>query len=401
MIRRVLALLACTALLGVTPAHAAVYDIRVLVLMVNFTNTSPTYTAALPQGVMFTDPDSVKQYWLDSSQGQVQVSGEVHGWYTVPYRNDSPNCNTGPWNQAARDAATADGVNVASFTHVIYGYTQGNCSFLGSAGGSLTSGLVEMNAGFSKGVVLHEFAHALGLGFHPDEPDSIFKGPWWTLSGADREFLGLASPTIVTISGTYTFGIVSDGGVLKIPLPTANERLDVEYRAGKTYPLWSDYDLGGVLVKRIGPLNDGLTIHTLPSGSCGIGTAAGGQVYDATDRILVHVDALTTTSATVTVTLNADPPTQGPDTTPPSIPTGLNAQKQGKNVNLWWNASTDDRDCSPSYRVYRNGVQIGTTDGAAFTDPNVPRRSSLVYRVAAVDDAGNVSPQSSSVTVQT
>src|SRR5205823_4329834 len=64
------------------------------------------------------------------------------------------------------------------------------------------------------------------------------------------------------------------------------------------------------------------------------------------------------TSNPVTVTATNAPP---PDTTPPTVPTGLTASAvSSSQINLSWTASSDNVGVS-GYRVYRNGTQIATT----------------------------------------
>ena len=67
---------------------------------------------------------------------------------------------------------------------------------------------------------------------------------------------------------------------------------------------------------------------------------------------------------------------------------------------LTWAASTDNVSVT-GYRVYRNGVPVGTTASTGYTDSSVARRTTYRYTVAAYDAAGNVSPQSASVWLTT
>ncbi|RTE04232.1 LamG-like jellyroll fold domain-containing protein [Paenibacillus whitsoniae] len=89
-----------------------------------------------------------------------------------------------------------------------------------------------------------------------------------------------------------------------------------------------------------------------------------------------------------------------PDLTPPSTPTSLAAKMEGKSVVLTWSASTDDRLMS-GYKVYRNGVQIGTTNNLSYTDSSIASLMSYSYTVKAVDDSGNESASSTASAVTT
>lgn len=89
------------------------------------------------------------------------------------------------------------------------------------------------------------------------------------------------------------------------------------------------------------------------------------------------------------------------DTTAPSIPTGvrLSSPLPGySSVNLYWNASTDNVSVA-GYKVYQNGVFIVDTGGAANNTEVGNLSNGYSYTVAAYDGAGNISAQSSSVSV--
>ena len=61
-----------------------------------------------------------------------------------------------------------------------------------------------------------------------------------------------------------------------------------------------------------------------------------------------------------------------PDTTPPTVPTGLTAVVSASQVSLSWNASTDNVGVT-GYRVYRNGTQIAAPASNSYIDSNLAR----------------------------
>jgi chitodextrinase len=90
-----------------------------------------------------------------------------------------------------------------------------------------------------------------------------------------------------------------------------------------------------------------------------------------------------------------------PDSTPPSVPTGLTASAVSPTqINLNWTASTDNVGVS-GYKVYRNSVQIGTSTSPSYSDTGLSQGTTYTYTVAAVDAAGNTSAQSSSAAATT
>jgi len=89
------------------------------------------------------------------------------------------------------------------------------------------------------------------------------------------------------------------------------------------------------------------------------------------------------------------------DTTAPSTPTGLTAAAAGSTgATLLWSASTDDVGVT-GYIVRRNGVQVGTPGATSYADAGLAAATTYSYTVAARDAAGNISSDSTSVSVTT
>ncbi len=89
------------------------------------------------------------------------------------------------------------------------------------------------------------------------------------------------------------------------------------------------------------------------------------------------------------------------DTTPPTTPIGLTAAVAGSSgANLSWSASTDNVGVT-GYIVRRNGVQVATPATTSFADTGLSAATTYSYTVAARDAAGNISPNSTSVSVTT
>ena len=80
------------------------------------------------------------------------------------------------------------------------------------------------------------------------------------------------------------------------------------------------------------------------------------------------------------------------DLTAPGAPTGLTATPGDRRVFLTWTANPEP-DLA-SYRVLRDGVEIATVTGTAYTDPGLTNGTSYSYRLVAVDTHGNRSAQS-------
>ncbi|MCG3113119.1 MAG: fibronectin type III domain-containing protein [Candidatus Manganitrophus sp. SB1] len=90
-----------------------------------------------------------------------------------------------------------------------------------------------------------------------------------------------------------------------------------------------------------------------------------------------------------------------PDTSSPSAPAGLTAAAvSSSQINLAWNPSTDNVGVS-GYRVYRNGLQVGTTTVTSFSNTGLTAGTVYSYSVSAFDAAGNASAQSAAMSVAT
>src|SRR5207247_2464835 len=87
------------------------------------------------------------------------------------------------------------------------------------------------------------------------------------------------------------------------------------------------------------------------------------------------------------------------DTTPPTTPAGLTAAVAGSTgANLSWSASTDNVGVT-GYILRRNGVQVATPATTSFADTGLSAATTYSYTVAARDAAGNISPNSTSVSI--
>lgn len=90
-----------------------------------------------------------------------------------------------------------------------------------------------------------------------------------------------------------------------------------------------------------------------------------------------------------------------PDTTPPSVPTGLTSTgTTSTSVGLSWVASSDDVAVE-GYLILRDGAEVGATTGTSFTDIGLVANTTYSFAIVAVDLAGNQSAPSASVAITT
>jgi len=64
-------------------------QVRVMVILINFSDTSPAYSPAEIEGLFFGSTEStVRDYYLEQSYGSLELFGEVYGWYTASQTHD-------------------------------------------------------------------------------------------------------------------------------------------------------------------------------------------------------------------------------------------------------------------------------------------------------------------------
>ncbi|HWF84954.1 MAG TPA: hypothetical protein VG222_08915, partial [Vicinamibacterales bacterium] len=117
--------------------------------------------------------------------------------------------------------------------------------------------------------------------------------------------------------------------------------------------------------------------------------------YTATIKASDPSQTISSSSATATYTVQAPQ-----DTVAPTAPSGLAAavNQKKKQIALSWNAASDNVGVV-GYRVWRNGVVVGTSMTTGWSDQTWTAGASYSYAVSAYDAAGNVSAASKTVTV--
>jgi len=276
---------------GVRTAHAAdtttTGEQSTVVLLVNYSDrpVQPMTRDAAHAMVFGTANDA---FW-ESSYGRMTLAGDTFGWFTIPV--SSTTCNTASVAQEADKAATAAGVNLARYAHIIYIAPQNACSGTGyNSGMALPTRTYLFNDNVKAENIVHEFGHNLGLShsqalecgavtFSPvsgacsvksygDAADAMGNAHLAQYNAFQKETLGWLTPSgaqsiaTVTASGRYRITRYEDGTGLKA-LKIARGKSDnlagdmnyyyLEYRQ----PIGNDAPLGS-----IGNLTKGVLLHT-------------------------------------------------------------------------------------------------------------------------------------------
>jgi hypothetical protein len=123
----------------------------------------------------------------------------------------------------------------------------------------------------------------------------------------------------------------------------------------------------------------------VPAGAPAGSYSVTGRVTDAATS-----QAVGTASATLSIA--------GADTVAPSVPVGLAATANSKQLRiaLSWQAASDNVGVA-GYRVWRNGVAVAQTAGTTYTDASISSGVTYSYAVSAYDAAGNASAASAPV----
>lgn len=141
------------------PALNAIGERKVLMILVNFQdNAVQPYTVTDAQNVLFS---TTSEFFMENSYQQTWLSGDVAGWYTIPFT--STVCDFFSIASYAKSAASAAGFNLASYNHYVYAFPQNACggSGAGTIGGNPSE--VWINGSLDLKVLSHEIGHNLGL----------------------------------------------------------------------------------------------------------------------------------------------------------------------------------------------------------------------------------------------
>lgn len=137
--------------------------IKYTTILFNFSDdTSQPYTVADIQNRMYgTSNTSVNGFFKETSYGKASITGNTHGWFTVPYSKSQCSSNMLDITFAAIDAAKAKGVDTSGRLYFVFPYS----SACGFAGASTMGGYY--NWSYSNGyvdlwVMGHEVGHSFG-----------------------------------------------------------------------------------------------------------------------------------------------------------------------------------------------------------------------------------------------
>ncbi|MBK8732821.1 MAG: lamin tail domain-containing protein [Actinomycetales bacterium] len=205
-----------------------------------------------------------------------------------------------------------------------------------------------------------------------------------------------------TGTGTRTVTIddvtVTSGQVQSAPdrtPPAAPTGLTAGIPTGTTVGLTWTAATDNIGVTGYDVLRDGVVVGSSTTTSFSDSGLTAETTYGYAVRAKDAAGNLSALSSAVSVT------TPTPDTTPPSVPTGLAASgTTWTGTTLAWTAATDNVGVA-SYRVRRDGVLIGSPTDTSLQVSGLTADTTYSFSVSAVDTSGNESAPSAAVAVTT
>ena len=126
-----------------------------------------------------------------------------------------------------------------------------------------------------------------------------------------------------------------------------------------------------------------------------------GTTYLYTVKAYAAADNISEASNEISVTTSGTPIIEQPDTEVPTTPANLIMLGATETtVDLMWDNATDNVGVT-GYRIYRDGVEVGTTTTTDYTDTGLTAGTTYIYTVKTYDAAGNTSDASSALSATT
>ncbi|MCL4375092.1 hypothetical protein M1523_04515 [Patescibacteria group bacterium] len=142
----------------------AVGDIKIASLLINFADNPSyqPYTAEQVKNMLFDYSLSVNNYYKEVSFNQVRLSGNVFGYYTIPFSGNS-NCDYEAWSSSAWAMAQQASVPLQDYDHYIYVFADNVCGQAFPAIAQLGGNEIWLFNTPSNAVIAHELGHNFGL----------------------------------------------------------------------------------------------------------------------------------------------------------------------------------------------------------------------------------------------
>ncbi len=284
---------------------------RVAVVLFNFSNdTSQPYTPAVAAGIAFNNSDSVAAYYAENSWGQLTLSGDVLGWYTIPDTN--ANCAYSTWANSAGQAAAAAGHDLSGYDNVVYAFPSTSCGWAGLANMPGRNSWLNGGGAMTLRVMAHELGHNFGT-HHASQLNCTEGGvrvslsasmsnctsgeygdPFTVMGQATRyHHTNFARANYGWLAPSNTTTATASGDFLLAPVEFQDTSAVTALRIQRTSSSWvtmefrQPYGSSFETFAGTAPVATGVTIHITPSYT----TRAQSQLVDATPATTSFIDA--------------------------------------------------------------------------------------------------------------
>jgi hypothetical protein len=390
---------------------AALGTKTVAVLLFNFSNNaSQPWTPATVRGVVFDNSNSVDEYYRDASYGQLAMTGDVFGWYSIDATDAG--CAYTTWANQARAKAAAAGVQLSDYQYTVYAFPQASsCGWAGLAYLPGTGSWI--NGAMTLRVVGHELGHNFGVHhassltctggtFAGNCTASEYGDPFSVMGSAQtrhhvnwhRAQLGwFADTQTVTTTGSYLLKAAELTGTPRMLRVARGDGTYLNLELRQPWGIFDNFPAGDPVVNgvsiRIAPALTSLVQSKLVDANPGTATFAdaalgvGQSVTDPLTGVMITTTGVGPAGATVSIVF------PGGDAEPPSAPGWLPATPTATYVRLNWSAASDNVGVA-GYRIYRGGVLVGTTTELTYLDPGLAESTTYQYEIRAYDVSTNV-----------
>jgi hypothetical protein len=420
-------------------------DKKVAVILSEFNDgvkeSNPQHIIDHARKAVFTDAKSTANYYKENSYGNLTLSGDVLGVYTLPY--DGTKCDySGDWTKAAQNAAKAAGANLSNYDHIVYAFEYKSGCKIQAYGSyfdksSWYIGYDEPN--FTATLVAHEIGHNLGLDHanslicldksgkkvsistnckeeeYGDQFDVMSYWGTYHMNASEKERLGWMDKsdiTTVTSNGSYTIKPIEIAGTVTqalkvkradIPLDLSNpiqNNDDGYYYVEFRRPIGFDAPYGDKT-----PITNGVSIRLAREENYGnpgktwlIDTNPGynetlktdnftydapllvGQSFiDTVKGVKITLVKIDANSATVDIDLKYKPtPTPSPTVKPNKATVGQFDGVDTKGVLTGWAVDPDEPTKSITVKYYMDGpVGKGTELGSGPADQTIDNAAQI------------------------
>jgi hypothetical protein len=134
---------------------------KALVVLVNFKdNKTQPFTPDEIKGTLYSNPNSVANFYTEQSYGKIHFTFEVTNWLTL--NTTSTSCEFFDWRTLGKAAAKAAGKDPDQYNHVVFFFPRnGTCPFAGRS--TIPGSDSWINGGNYVQIFSHELGHNLGL----------------------------------------------------------------------------------------------------------------------------------------------------------------------------------------------------------------------------------------------